>query len=302
MDPFAQSTYLIQKAHNILILPPNKLEGNSLETILDLYYTLKKIGKNVNLSEKELQGNKAVLEKEFILSVNVGKKEIRKMYYEKKGSNLNIHLGLFQGKITKSDISIEENLRAHRDIDLIISLGRKDISPDDDYGFFSQKPIINIDNKSTNKIFGQVNLVFLNLSLGKIISNLIERIEKNEDLFNKSLFRKIIEKLSFISTKGIYFAMLQQNDFLETKSKPKDLASAIRELKLNPYLDLPNLVLLWEYHHSLLTVKGICFDKEEKLAQRILEHFPGEKKGKGAIFQIKTNELNLAKEKILKIL
>ena len=303
MDPFTQSIYLVQKSNNILILPPNQLEQNSLEPILNLYYTLKKIGKNVNLKQGDFQNSQTIDEKEFVLSINIVDKELNKMYYEKSGKNLNIHLGLNQGKITNDDISIQEKQRIQNKIELIISLGQKEINlNDDNFEFFSQKPIINIDNQTGNKIFGQVNLVFPNLPLNKIVDKLVDKLEENENTFNKSLFRKIIEKLRLLSPQNIYFVMLKKDDFQNTKSKPKDIALAIRKLKLNPYLNLPNLILLWEYHHSPSSIKGVCFDGNIKLAQKILNHFNGQRKGNGAIFEIKADNLNLAKEQILKIL
>lgn len=303
MDPFTQSINLIQRSRNILILPPNRFETNSLEPVLNLYYTLKKLDKNVKLNLKGSEDDKIMGGKEFILSVNIGDKKPKRMYYEKNGQNLDIHLGLIRGEITKNDVSIKEKPYIQPKIDLIITLGRNEIDLDgDNFEFFSQKPIINIDNQSKNKIFGQVNLVFPDLSLDKIVTKLIERLDKNGNNFNRSLFRRIIEKLNLVSPQNVYLATLKKEDFEETNSKPKDLAQAIKELKLNPYLKLPNLILLWEYHHSPLSVKGVCFDENNQIAKKILNHFPGQIKGEGAIFQTKAENIESAKEKILKIL
>jgi len=303
MDPFAQSIDFIQKSNNILLLPPKKLEKNTLKPISDLYYTLKKLGKNVNLDLEDFEDNQNIKEREFILSINILKKELKNMYYEEDGQKLDIHLGLAQGKITDNDISIQEKQYTKKEIDLIITVGKKEIETnDDDFGFFFQKPIINIDNDEENKIFGEVNLVFPKMSLNEIIYKLINKIENVPETFNKLLFRKILEKLTFFSPKNIYLATLEERDFQETKSKPKDIAPIIKELKLNPYLSLPNFLLLWEYHHSPILIRGIFFAQDPNLAKKILNYFPGQRKKNGALFQIKDNNLNSAKEKILKIL
>ena len=54
MEALIQAKNIIQKSQNILVLPSQENLGDSLGSALALFFTLKKLDKNVNLAVEEV--------------------------------------------------------------------------------------------------------------------------------------------------------------------------------------------------------------------------------------------------------
>lgn len=197
MDSANQALELIKKSENILILPPADLQGDSLSSALALLYTLKKIGKNVNLLAEEFPEKFRFLSLDalgdFIISVNTSGKEIAELRYEKNENYLKIYLTLKGGTVEEKDISfatheavapIKKDLIFSFRPNLLITLG---VGALEEVGeFFNQNsrlfyetPILNIDNNPSNENFGEINLIEItSCSLAEIATGLIESIDE----------------------------------------------------------------------------------------------------------------------------
>lgn len=205
MDALNQAKTLVQKSQNILILPPADLQGDSLGSSLALFYTLKKLGKNVNtLIEKVPEKfqfltslpsqippfhERAGLGEQgenFVILINTEGKEIEKMHYEKNERDLKIYLTLSRGGIKEKDVSFaggDKTCATNEKADLLVTLG---VARLEDLGkhfeenpkLFYEVPILNIDNHPANENFGEVNLIEIkSCSVSEIVTNLIKSMD-----------------------------------------------------------------------------------------------------------------------------
>lgn len=192
MDDLIQVKNLISKSQNILIVPPQEIEGDSLASALALFSTLKKLGKNVNVVIDKIPDKfqfltnlEPEISRDFVISLDTAGKEIGQMRYEKADGNLKIYLTLNRGSINKKDISFSS---FSQKLDLIITLG---VSSFNEVGnFFEQNPkifydtpVLNIDNHPANENFGEVNLVDITSSLAEVLTNLIKIMEVEDEAF-----------------------------------------------------------------------------------------------------------------------
>ena len=123
---------LITEAKNICVIPSQNNEPESLTATLALFYTLRELGKNVNLIIENLPEKLNFLipsldfitqPKNFIISIPKNVADISQVYYEKSDSDLKIHLTISSGNIKKDAISF---YFSDAKPDLIITLGIKD--------------------------------------------------------------------------------------------------------------------------------------------------------------------------------
>ncbi|MBX4200670.1 hypothetical protein KW786_00925 [Candidatus Parcubacteria bacterium] len=160
---------LINNSKNICIIPSD-LEGESAPGALAFFYTLKELGKNVNLIADSIPQKFQFLvpsldfistPKNFVISIPQEVANISQVYYEKSESNLKIHLTLDRGNLKKDQIAF---YFSETRPDLIITLGVQDFHKQlseqlDSFGFLLDVPIVNVDNHPENKLFGTANMV-----------------------------------------------------------------------------------------------------------------------------------------------
>lgn len=194
METLNKAKNLIEKCQDILIFPSPEPQGDSLGSALALFYTLKKLGKNVNVKTgdvpekfKFLTDSHQASASDFIISINTEGKEISKMRYEKNGNDLKIYLALNKGQVRNEDISLSPfpgpELSLHSP-DLLITLGAQSL--ENVPQAFWQLPILNIDNQPQNESFGEVNLMEMTSSLAEIVTNLIKSLA-GQELFDKEI-------------------------------------------------------------------------------------------------------------------
>lgn len=196
MDALNQAEKLIERAQNILILPSLPLQGDTLGSAMALFFTLRKLGKNVNMLTKEIPERFQFLiklqpepfkvpdseSKNFVISVDTAGKEVSKIYYEKNEKNLKIRLVLNEGEINKKDVSF---LSSGQNLDLLIVLGAKSLEDleelfNQNARLFYEAPILNIDNQVLNENFGEVNVVETTSSLAEISTDLIKLMDSGQ--------------------------------------------------------------------------------------------------------------------------
>lgn len=187
---------IITEAKNICIIPSEENESESTLNALALFYTLKELGKNVNLIIENFPEKFNFLipsvdfissPKNFVISIPKSDADISQVYYEKSEGSLKIHLTLNGGKIKKENVSF---YYSQAKPDLIVTLGIKNFQKElsgklDSFGFLLDSPIINIDTSTPlsagtqdNTQFGKINIIENN-SLSKIVTDIIKSITPN---------------------------------------------------------------------------------------------------------------------------
>ena len=188
---------IIGKSQNILIFSSPESHGDGLGSGLALFYTLKKIGKNVNIDIgnvpekfKFLTDNDDISSpaSNFTISINTEGKEISRMRYEKNGKDLKIHLALSKGAVSVGDISFAPPPFGQNPLlpqpDLLIAIGAQSLENIDRN--FWNLPILNIGNEPQNENFGEVNLIEMTCSLSEITTRLVRSLIAQELLDEKT--------------------------------------------------------------------------------------------------------------------
>jgi len=127
MITFNQIKQLIEASENILISLPQEVDGDNFCGALALFYTLKKLGKKVNLISPHFPEklkfliNEEVLENQNSLLISMKMKggKIDKIRYEKDSQELKFYLNLKNGEIEIENISFKTSEEMP---DLIITL------------------------------------------------------------------------------------------------------------------------------------------------------------------------------------
>lgn len=307
MTQLKEAKNLIENSQNIFIFL-SKSGQKSLGAVLSLFYTLKKIGKNVNFyfpeTPKKFQFLTNPPLKNFTISIGGAGKEISQMGYEKNTDSLKIHLFLSKGEIDEKDISLTKNLaESLLKPDLLITLGIQKKENLGNYlkepGLFDSCTILNIDNQISNENFGQVNLIESSFSLADIINELIRELREKEILPSSKIqfFNLFLEKVDYLEEKDLSLALLFKKDFEDSKASLRDLGFLLERLKFIG--KLPKLLILAEGQNSIF---GIFHSETQILNKKILENFKGESKGDGVLFFLQEPSLSLAKEKVIKAL
>lgn len=189
-------TEIINQSKNIYLIPSEQEEA--ITSALALFYTLKELGKNVNIIIEALPESLKFLSpsldfisypKNFVISIPLGHStgeansiaNISQVYYEKNNETLKIHLTAEKGIIKKDNISF---YYSETKPDLIITIGIKDYIKElsqklDSFGFLLDSPIFNIDNKTDNKNFGKINLTE-DKPIFELVMSLINNLNKND--------------------------------------------------------------------------------------------------------------------------
>ena len=179
---------LINEAKNICVILSQNNEPESLSAALALFYTLKELGKNVNLIVEEFPEKLNFLvppldfissPKNFVISIPRSLADISQIYYEKSEENLKIHLTVDRGQLKKDGVLF---YFSDAKPDAIITLGIQDFHKQlsdklDSFGFLLNSPIINIDNHQENLKFGNYNLL-KGSSLSEIVIEVIKSIDE----------------------------------------------------------------------------------------------------------------------------
>ncbi len=167
---YDEAKKLISESKNICIVPAQTHEPQSLAATLALFYTLREMGKNVNVISDEFPEILRFLvppldfisaPKNLVISIPRTSADVSQIYYEKGEESLKIHLTVDRGRVKKEDLLLYfENAKP----DAVITLGIQNFRTElehklDSYGFLLDAPIINIDTNTDNVKFGQVNLV-----------------------------------------------------------------------------------------------------------------------------------------------
>ncbi|HEX7586582.1 MAG TPA: DHH family phosphoesterase [Patescibacteria group bacterium] len=193
LAPNEQFKAFLEKSEEVLILIPENPTGDAVGSAWALYFFLEKksirptIAFSNNLSPKYsyLPKPKRILNeisgaRTFVLSFDTTRNKIIDLKTEKKENKYNIYLTPERGSINPKDFSF---ILAKFQYDLIVVLDCPDLeklgklyeaNPD----LFFEVPIVNIDWRSKNDNFGQINLVDITASsCSEILYNALAQID-----------------------------------------------------------------------------------------------------------------------------
>lgn len=182
---------IIEKAQNVSLLPSPDFRKDSFPATLALFYSLKKLNKNVNLLTRDYPKRFSFLiEKEevnfpkadFLISIRQAGTKISQLFYEKRENGLALYLKTNGEDLKKESISIQSLGLG----DLLITLGIGDLKKVEKFLKGKPKFLINIDNQLDNKNYGDLNLIELSApSFSEIVFDLINTIDEN--LFDEKI-------------------------------------------------------------------------------------------------------------------
>ncbi len=231
MQNITESKQIISDSKNIYLITSQ--EPEAITSTLALFYTLKDLGKNVNLIIDSLPENLKFLApsldfisypKNFVISIPSAVAKVSQIYYEKNNDALKIHLTVESGNIKKDNISF---YFSEAKPDLIITIGIKDYAKElseklNSFGFLLDSPILDIDNSQDNKKFGKINIIEEG-SISEIILNLTENIKKESAVclltglviytenFKNKITANIFEKASTLMKTGADLKIITDN-------------------------------------------------------------------------------------------
>ncbi len=233
---------LLTKSQTILIVPANPFEQESYEASLELARILRNNGKIVNLSERKTPDSlpifPAPLQKTSLI-IELGKNELKELFYEKQGSKLKIDLFFPSGTVDLEDIEITADTQK-AEADTIVTIGVTTLASleeelDENFKLFYEKPIINIDNHQNNDGYGQINLLDKNKALAEIIKLLadepsVKPAEKLPPAQKPAMeMKKIGEIENFSSQKEKFTLAIQANNtpfHIAAEASPEEIRRA----------------------------------------------------------------------------
>jgi hypothetical protein len=343
MQGLLQAKKLIDNSENILVLANPDLNVDNLSSALSLFNTLNNKGKVVRFYPKRIPNNfKGLFPEKLIprnVVVSIKNKDVTDIYYTKEGNTFKVYLGSKDQEITDQDVGL--TLLQNGESDLLITIGINKLEDlgnfyENNFKLFFQTPLINIDNKVTNTMYGNVNLI--NQSpISSISEKLIESVDQNIididiktwllagsiEFLNKAVSNeealKTIVKFTQIGVdyKKIFDYFLQN----ENKSKFNLLIKVLNNLEYNeekgilfaklkvifekdlaPVLDillnrLLNLPnLLVLWEKRDCTISGLIYAKEKSL----LDKFDGKRSKNAVLFNSGKKGLNTVEQFIMR--
>ncbi len=240
----------VKKSNKILILLPQNPGPDTLASGLALRLFLERLQKDVSLvtfgkveeNLKFLPGLNSILHnieggKSLVITVNTKNKKMDEVSYQTTEGSVNIYLKSKTEQFTPQDLSFSTEKFP---LDLIICLGARSL---EDLGslyeqhadLFFETPKINIDNKSGNEYFGQLNLVDITAtSIAEILTVLFEKYEQqlvNEDIATCLLTGIIAQTNSFQHVHTTPKAFLKASELVSLGGRQQEVVKNIFKTK-----------------------------------------------------------------------
>ncbi len=182
---------VIERAQNVSLLPSPDFRKDSFPATLALFYSLKKLSKNVNLLTRDypkrfsflIEKEEVTLPKaDFLISIRQAGTKVSQLFYEKRENGLALYLKTKGEELKKENVSIQPLGLG----DLLITLGVGEFKKVEKFLKGKPKFLINIDNQLDNKNYGDLNLIELGApSFSEIAFDLISTIDEN--LFDEKI-------------------------------------------------------------------------------------------------------------------
>lgn len=190
-----QAKEIIERSQNILITCNKNLDGDNIGSAFAFYFLLKKMGKipylvlDKNLPEKfnflpavKFSIGKPNENQNLVISLDLRKKNVNEVYYEKKDESLKIIISPKDCALFHNDINVANGNATY---DLMITLGAPDQESigaifEKEPELFHQTPILNIDIRPGNENYGKINFIDLQASsCSEILANFLRSYFEN---------------------------------------------------------------------------------------------------------------------------
>lgn len=201
LTPEQQAVELISRAKQILLIAPEHATVDHLSSIAAAGELLKALHKNFDavvsqfdtktlpsfLRSIEIRPSLGAI-RAFHVQLKVSQTPVEELSYDVKDGLLDVTIVPKQGEWTPQDLTFKSGQDRY---DLVIAFGSPDLASlgapaRDQAGFFYRTPIINIDCRSTNEHWGQLNLVRLTaVSVTEVLYAWMK--EWNKNLINKEM-------------------------------------------------------------------------------------------------------------------
>ena len=231
LTPKQQVVEILRNQKKFLILTHKSVDGDAIGSMLALYMTLKRLGKEVvafygedtpgvfhylpglESIEKSFNGSRS-----FVISVDTSETKADKIMYKVEDKRLDIIITPKEGLFEEKMVSFS---RWQFNFDAIFVLDSTDLerlgTVYDEYPeIFYEVPVVNIDHHAGNDHFGKINLVDLTAtSTSEILVSVIEALTGDPKFFD--------EKIATALLTGI---ITDTNSFQNTNTTPKSLTVA----------------------------------------------------------------------------
>ncbi|KKT13740.1 MAG: Phosphoesterase RecJ domain protein [Candidatus Falkowbacteria bacterium GW2011_GWF2_43_32] len=208
----------LEKSKNILLVFPADQSGDTTASALAFFLFLKKLGKEVEIVGANNKGKNKLLSflpasteirddlhnlRRFIVSLNISQSKVNQIKYTVDREQLNFIISPASGWFKSEDVTTRAGEFKY---DLILALGTSDLEAlgkiyDDNVEFFYKTTIVNIDHRSANEDFGQINFVDLNaVATAEILFYLLKNYKPqliDEDIASCLLAGIILETKNF---------------------------------------------------------------------------------------------------------
>jgi len=237
LSPKQQVVDLVKNHQKILLLTHKNPDGDAVGSLLGLYLSLKKLGKDVVaicadpapaylgfLPKIADLKQEFIGTRDFVISLDVSKVKADKIMYKANGDHLDFIISPEGGKFTGDMVSSKEG-SFH--FEVIIVLDSPDLervgSPyESNPEIFYEVPVVNIDHHAGNDFFGKVNLVDLTAtSAAEILVSVLESLTGDPKFMNEDIATALLA--------GI---ITDTNSFQNTNTTPKSLTVAAQLVAL----------------------------------------------------------------------
>lgn len=332
----------IKNSQNIVLTTPREMEGDIFCGALALFYTLNKLGKNVNLMLPHfLEKLKFLATREaldslnqgnIIISINTQGDKIEKILYEKNSKELKFNLDLKNSKVKIENISF--GIREGADV--IINMDNNLIF--DDKSLSPPRRFLHDSNSLTmcEKIIDFLNSADENLIDKKIATCLLAGLVYSTQDFQSEKTRPVfLEKAGYLIEKGADYQKIIQHLYkTRSLSEIKLLGKVLSVLKFDvrkniawaslnkedfveinsSSRDLSFVLEALKTNFSIpktifllwegdqSAIKGLFYSSDRNLIQIIARTFPSVARNNCVIFAAKDSKVESVKNKILNLL
>lgn len=240
----------VRKSNKILIVLPENLTADSLSAGLALRLFLSRLQKDVVVATsgrvpenlKFLPGvnlvqNEIGMGKSLVITVDTSVKKMEEVSYQTGADKVQIYLKSKDVQFDQNDLSFSQEKFP---VDLIVCLGAKSL---EDLGalyeqradLFFETPKINIDNKTNNEYFGQLNFVDVTAtSVSEILAEVLQKYEEqlvDEDIATCLLSGIIAQTNSFQHVQTTPKAFLKASELVSLGGRQQEIIKNIFKTK-----------------------------------------------------------------------
>ena len=231
LSPKQQVVEILKNKQKILLLTHKNPDGDAIGSILALYLSLKKMGKDVTAvcgdkappifdylpETKEISQN-FISTRDFVVSLDISKVKAEKVMYKVNDDKLNFIVTPNDGHFTKEMISSKEGDFHFEAIVVLDSTDLERIGApyEKNPEIFYDVPVVNIDHHAGNDQFGKINLVDITAtSTSEILVSVLETLTGDPKFISDEIATSLLT--------GI---ITDTNSFQNTNTTPKSLTVA----------------------------------------------------------------------------